>query len=110
MPNTIKYSTTGDTLSLKKGNWFIGVGDSSKGPTSETGHWNGITPSVGGYTIYENKAANGPSIRVPVDNTTLINYANSFYSGSNINTISCLNSYQLDTNQLYSIWFQLDII
>jgi hypothetical protein len=86
MPNTIKYSTTGDTLSLKKGNWFIGVGDSSKGPTSETGHWNGITPSVGGYTIYENKAANGPSIRVPVDNTTLINYANSFYSGSNINT------------------------
>ena len=26
MPNAIKYSTTGDTLSLKKGNIFFGVG------------------------------------------------------------------------------------
>ena len=86
MPNTIKYSTTGDTLSLKKGNWYVGVGDVEKGPTSETGHWNGITPSAGGYTIYENKASNGPSIRVPADNTTLINYANNFYGGSNITT------------------------
>ena len=86
MPNTIKYSTTGDTLSLKKGNWYVGVGDVKKGPTSETGHWNGITPSAGGYTIYENKVVNGPSIRVPADNTTLINYANNFYGGSNITT------------------------
>ena len=57
MPNTIKYSTTGDTLSLRKGNWFIGVGDTSKGPTSSTGHWAAINPPSGGYTIYENKVA-----------------------------------------------------
>lgn len=87
MPNTIKYSTTGDTFSLKKGNWYIGVGDVGKGSTSSTSHWNGITPSSGGYTIYENKASNGPSIRVPADNTTLINYANDFYGGSNISTV-----------------------
>jgi hypothetical protein len=87
MPNTIKYSTTGDTLSLRKGNWFIGVGDTTKGPTSATGHWNGITPSAGGYTIYENKVSNGPSIRVPVDDSTLINYTNNFYGGSSINTV-----------------------
>lgn len=31
MSNTIKYSTTGDTFSLKKGNFYIGVGDVSKG-------------------------------------------------------------------------------
>ncbi len=87
MPNTIKYSTTGDTLSLRKGNWYIGVGDTGKGPTSNTNHWNGITPTAGGYTIYENKASNGPSIRVPVDDSTLISYANNFYGGSNINSV-----------------------
>jgi len=87
MPNTIKYSTTGDTLSLRKGNWYIGVGDTPKGPTSTTGHWNGISPSSGGYTIYENKVSNGPSIRVPDNDSTLINYTNNFYGGSNINTV-----------------------
>ena len=87
MPNTIKYSTTGDTLSLRKGNWYIGVGDTGKGPTSDSGHWNGITPTAGGYTIYENKASNGPSIRVPADDSTLINYANNFYGGSNISSV-----------------------
>jgi hypothetical protein len=86
MPNTIKYSTTGDTLSLRKGNWYIGVGDTPKGPTSTTGHWNGITPSAGGYTIYENKAANGPSIRVPESDIDLIRWAETFYSGVNIST------------------------
>ncbi len=87
MPNTIKYSTTGDTLSLKKGNWYIGVGDTPKGPTSDTGHWNGITPSTGAYTIYENKSANGPSIRVPSDSSTLIDYAKRLYGGTNINNV-----------------------
>jgi hypothetical protein len=86
MPNTIKYSTTGDTLSLQKGNWYIGVGDTPKGPTSTTGHWNGITPSAGGYTIYENKVSNGPSIRVPESDIDLIRWAETFYSGVNIST------------------------
>lgn len=86
MPNTIKYSTTGDTFSLKKGNYYIGVGDVSKGPTSDTGHWNGISPTADGYTIYENKSSNGPSIRVPIDSTTLIDYAGRLYGGSNITT------------------------
>ena len=30
MPNLIKYSTTGDTQSLKKGNFYFGVGDVPK--------------------------------------------------------------------------------
>lgn len=86
MPNTIKYSLTGDTLSLKKNNFFIGVGDTSKGPTSTTGHWSAIAPPSGGYTIYENKSANGPSIRVPADSTILVDYANKLYGGSGIAT------------------------
>ena len=87
MPNTIKYSTTGDTFSLKKGNFYIGVGDVPKGPTSDTGHWNGITPSTGSYTIYENKLSNGPSIRVPSNSSTLIDYTKRLYGGTNINNV-----------------------
>lgn len=86
MPNTIKYSTTKDTFSLRKGNFYFGVGDVPKGPTSSTDHWNGITPPSGGYTIYENKSSNGPSIRVPSDSNTLIDYAGRLYGGSNITT------------------------
>jgi hypothetical protein len=57
MPNAIKYSTTGDTLSLKKGNIFFGVGDVGKGPSSATTYYNGVTPSAGGYTIYSYNAS-----------------------------------------------------
>lgn len=52
MPNTIKYSTTGDTFSLKKGNLFIGVGDVGKGPSTSTQTYNGVSPVASGYTIY----------------------------------------------------------
>ena len=52
MPNTIKYSTTGDTFSLKKGNFFIGVGDVGKGPSTSTQTYNGVSPVASGYTIY----------------------------------------------------------
>ena len=87
MPNTIKYSTTGDTLSIKKGNWFIGTGDVGKGPSSTTGHWNAIVPSAGGYTIYENKNANGPSVRVAPDSGELVKWTGTFYSGVNITDV-----------------------
>lgn len=86
MPNTIKYSTSGETLSLKKGNFYIGVGDNSKGPTSTQGFWNGITPPTSGYTIYENKLENGPSIRVPSSSSVLIDYTKRLYGGTNIVT------------------------
>lgn len=86
MPNTIKYSTTGDTLSLKKGNFYIGVGDVGKGATFQTGHWNGYDVPAGGYTIYENKTSNGPSIRVSNNSTELIDVSNRLYSGTSITT------------------------
>lgn len=97
MPNSIKYSITGDTQSLRKGNWYIGVGDVSKATTSTTGHWAGIAPPTSGYTIYENKSVNGPSIRVPANNSTLIDYAGRLYSGSNISTVYSAITY-LNTN------------
>jgi hypothetical protein len=86
-PNFIKYSTTPDDKSIKSGNYTIGIASGTTyGPTSSTSYWSGISPPSGGYTIYENKAAEGPSIRVPSDSATLIDYANRLYSGSSITT------------------------
>ena len=39
MPNAIKYNVSAETLALKKGNFWIGTGDVSKGPTSNTGYY-----------------------------------------------------------------------
>jgi|694.fasta_scaffold13972_10 hypothetical protein len=86
IPNVIKYSTTPDSKSLKVGNFSLGVSNSAYGETISTGYWNGISPPTSGYTIYENKVANGPSIRVPSSSSVLIDYANRLYSGSSITT------------------------
>jgi hypothetical protein len=91
MPNSFKYSTDAQTLALKKGNFWIGVGDVDKGPTSTTGYWNGITPPADGYTIYLNKVSNGPSIYVANNNTQLISLTNGI-AGANYTTANeCFN-------------------
>jgi hypothetical protein len=74
MPNYIKYGPT-DKISITKNiNFNIGVFDlDSYGPTSETGFWNGVTPPVGGYTIYVNKDSQGPSIHVAYNDIECIN-------------------------------------
>ena len=76
MPNSIKYSTSAQTLALKKGNFWIGTGDVGKGPTSTTDYYNGITPPSGGYTIYLNKASGGPSIYTAANDSQLISLSN----------------------------------
>ena len=86
MPNGIKYSALDQQLALKRGNFWIGTGDVEKGPTSTTGYWNGITPSAGGYTIYLNKASNGPSIYCPANGSELVSQANLIYPGKNFST------------------------
>jgi len=86
-PNFIKYSTTPDSSGIKVGNYTIGVfSGGTYGPTSTTNYWNGVTPPISGYTIYENKAANGPSIRVAADASVLIDYTRRLYSGSSVTT------------------------
>ena len=73
MAHSIKYnSSSTETLCEKKGNWWATSSDVVKGPTSSTGFWSGITPPAGGYTIYQNKAANGPSIRTAANDAELI--------------------------------------
>jgi hypothetical protein len=76
MPNPIKYSTSAQTLALKKGNFWIGTGDVGKGPTSTTDYYKGITPPAGGYTIYLNKASGGPSIYTAANDSQLISLSN----------------------------------
>jgi hypothetical protein len=74
MPSTnhIKIGAS-DKLSLSKGNITVGVsGTTDYGPTSNSGFYNGITPPVGGYTIYVEKASQGPSIHIANDDNHCI--------------------------------------
>jgi hypothetical protein len=93
MPNKIKYNVSGQSLALKKGNFWIGTGDVAKGPTSTTGYWNGISPPAGGYTIYLNKANNGPSIYVASNDAQLIDLTNKIAGTSYTTANECLNYY-----------------
>ena len=100
MPNTIKYSLTSQSLALKKGNYYIGTNDVGKGPTSSTGYWNGITPSIGGYTIYLNKDTNGPAIYTVLNDTQLIDLTNKI-AGSSYSTVSeCLSYFIGQTDKM----------
>lgn len=93
MPNFIKYSASAQTLALKKGNFWIGTGDVSKGPTSTTDYWNGIAPPSGGYTIYLNKATNGPSIFRPQNDAELISLTNNIAGTQYTTSNECLVYY-----------------
>lgn len=85
MPNPIKYSTSTQSNALKKGNYWIGTNDESKGETGTTNYWNGITPAANGYTIYVDKASNGPAIFGASNDTDLLSISN-IISGNNFTT------------------------
>lgn len=87
MSNVIKSATTISTGTIKRNNFLIGVDTSIVySPTSSTGFWNGISPSVDGYVVYAQKESQGPSIRVATTDAELIVIAKQ-YGGSNINTV-----------------------
>lgn len=100
MPNSIKYSVSSQTLALKSGNFWIGTGDVSKGPTSTTDYWNGISPSVGGYTIYLNKASNGPSIYTATSDAQLISLTNFLASASYSTVAECFNWFRTQNDKM----------
>lgn len=73
MPNVFKSGNTATNGSIYKGQFTIGVDTSwDFGPTSATSFWNGIVPAASGYTIYQNKAANGPSISTAANDSALV--------------------------------------
>lgn len=100
MPNAIKYSTTGDTLSLKKGNIFFGVGDVGKGPSSATTYYNGVTPSVNGYTIYSYNESQTSKLSFHSANSdfALREYTNIISGESFASAGECLNWYATQSN------------
>lgn len=100
MSNPIKYSTGVETLALKSGNFYIGTGDVGKGPTNTTGYYNGITPPSGGYTIYLNKASQGPSIYVATNDSQLISLTNSIAGASYTTVAQCLQYYVGQTDKM----------
>jgi hypothetical protein len=74
MPSTnhFKFGSS-DISSATRGGFKVGVsGGADYGPTSTTGFWNGVTPPAGGYTIYVDKASQGPSIHVASDDAQCI--------------------------------------
>jgi energy-coupling factor transporter ATP-binding protein EcfA2 len=100
MPNTIKYSTTGDTLSLKKGNLFIGVGDVGKGPSTTTQTYNGVSPVASGYTIYiyNPTQASNVSFYSANNGAELITFTNGIAGQTFTGVTQCLNWYVTQTN------------
>jgi hypothetical protein len=100
MPNSIKYSASAQTLALKKGNFWIGTGDVGKGPTSTTDYYNGITPPSGGYTIYLNKASQGPSIYTVGSDAALISLTDRI-AGQTFETVAAaLDWYSSQTDKM----------
>lgn len=100
MPNAIKYNVSNQTLALKKGNFYIGTGDVDKGPTSSTDYWNGITPPSAGYTIYLNKASDGPSIYTVSSNRQLTGLTSTI-AGQTLTTVAAaLDWYNSQTDKM----------
>ena len=100
MPNVIKYSAVTQSASLKKSSFWIATGDIPKGPTPLTDYWNGISPPTGGYTIYLNKASQGPSIFVAANDSDLIGLT-SIISGTAYGSAAlALQYYQSQTDKM----------
>lgn len=71
--NHFKFGNS-EINSTSRGGFTVGVnGGADYGPTSLSGFYNGITPPVGGYTIYIDKASQGPSIHVAYNDVECIN-------------------------------------
>ena len=100
MANTFKYNASAETLALKKGNFWIGTNDVGKGPTSTTGFWHGISPVRGGYTVYINKATNGPAIYAPNSDSELIILTNRMASQTYTTVAECLSWFMTQTDKM----------
>jgi hypothetical protein len=98
MPNAVRRNTVTESLSLKKGNFYIGTLDVGKGPTSTSGFYNGITPPRGGYTIYLHKDSNGPSIYVAATDSELVSITNKIASTNYTTSSECLSYFSTQTD------------
>ena len=97
MAISVNYSLTQLNRALKKGNFYLGVGDVGKGPTSGTSYYHGITPALGGYTLYVARSGtNQPKIYTASTDSQLILLTNTLFA-TNFTTITQCNQYFMDT-------------
>jgi hypothetical protein len=88
--NAIKFSTSGSSNSLRKGNCSFGTNQTSYAETADTGFWNGMVIPTGGYIIYQERSGSefanfGYSAASIPDGAALIKYAQQS-GASNIST------------------------
>ena len=81
MPNIVKYNLSTSPNSIQSGNFNIGVNNTE---TDLSEFYTGICPIEEGYTIYIDKASNGPSIYAPKDDAELVEITNVL--GGNVST------------------------
>ena len=102
MPNSIKYSTSAQTLALKKGNLWIGTGDVGKGPSSSSSYYNGVTPAAGGYTIYSYNAAQTGNLSYfsAANDAALIAETNRIAGANYTTAAQCLSYFATQTDRM----------
>jgi hypothetical protein len=102
MPNAIKYSTSAQTLALKKGNLWIGTGDVGKGPSSTSSYYNGVTPAAGGYTIYSYSATQTGNLSYfsAANDAALIAETNRIAGTSYTTAAQCLSYFATQTDMM----------
>jgi hypothetical protein len=95
MAISVNYSLTQLNRALKKGNFYLGVGDVGKGPTSGTSYYHGITPAIGGYTLYVGQSgSNQPKIYTASTDSQLILLTNTLF-GQTFTTIAECTQYYI---------------
>jgi hypothetical protein len=97
MSNEFKYSPGATAQGcLYKGGFQIGNSTADYGLS----FYNGVTPGASGYTIYVNKAVQGPSIVSPQTDPELLYFANAL-SGQNFTTVPAgLNWFNTQTDKV----------
>lgn len=102
MPNPIKYTTGTESQALKKGNFAIGTGDVGKGPSEETGYYNGVQPPVGGWVVYLNRpgAPGNLEYRSLTNDAELITYTNQLAVQTYTTVEQCLVYFAEETDKI----------
>lgn len=96
MPKVIKFDASALPNTRAKGNMRIGANSHDYG----TSYYSMIEPPDGGYTVYENKASGGPSIRVANNEFELINLTREI-SGTTYNSaLECLNYFRGQSDKM----------
>jgi hypothetical protein len=100
MPNSIIYNVSTQSLTLKKGNFYIGTGDVGKGPTSTTGYFDGVSPASGGYVIYVRNSAGKNLIYGAPNDSQLILITNRIAGTSYTTVNECLVYFAGQTDKM----------